>query len=743
MKSTNLLSAVLLRGVSLTVIALTPIGLASAQETPQGTNAQDRDVVVVTATRTSEDIQDVPLAVNVMSSEVLEDLRIQSVGDVLAYTPGAQSFGDDPSNQQVFIRGVGSDILGASSDPAVVTMVDGAVISRTWMRPGAIFDLNRVEVARGPQGTTFGRNATAGVIQFISNRPEFENSGSASIDIGNYDLMEAQFTVNREFSETVAGRLSAYSMQRDGYFTDETDPENTLGDRTTLAVRGQLLFELSDSIDVLLRGAYSDEHIDEATLAQITDPSRPVNYPFFGAFLPRDTDPLTVQTTEQRWDRRLWNVGAEVSFEQGDLTWTWTTDYAQGELPSYTHPWGVPFLAYKAIANEEATVLQTEVRLDNAAQDSPFQWIAGLYALNEDITRQEEKEIMVGTPLQAYHDFVQKNETNSFGVFANGQYEFATGTTISAGVRYSSDEKDYQVPFMSCSNQPNPNGLNPVPGGPGSGICNAFLLEFRTGVTYISGRNSASWDDTSYRVSVSQAIGEDFNLYASYATAYKGGGFPNEPNSGRPEAFIPYDPEVVATTEIGAKGALLEGALNFELAAFDSVYDDRQSESVLPGVGTNVVFNIESASISGLEGQVSWDLTDSFNVTGNFTLLDHEDDTTGEPLTGLMDWTWFLAAGYDHAIGDGSRIRFAADVRSRADRLTGDIPPLTVPEETLYGASATWYAADDNLSVSLWGRNLTDELDVQQLSARTILGSQGTLTAGSPRTYGVTLRTDF
>lgn len=727
-------ASMLLAGVAAMVL----VQPAFAQE-EAGDEARD-DAIIVTATRVGTDITDVPVAVNVLDSEMLENRRVQSVGDVLNYTPGAISYGnDDPSNQSVFIRGVGSDILGASADAAVVTMIDGAVISRTWMRPGALFDLNRVEVARGPQGTTFGRNATGGVVQFISNRPVMQNEGDVQFGLGNYGLFETRGAANAVLSEQVAVRLAAYYQERDGYFTNELDPKETFGDRDAIALRGQLLFEATDTFELLIRGNYSDEHIDEAVLGDLRNGV--ATYPFFGTYTPRDSDPRSTQTsTGQFWDRELWDIGFEATLEAGDHTVTWTGNYAEGSLSSLTHPWAVPFLAYRTIADERATVWQSELRVDNSASSSPLQYVAGLYYLNEDVFRQEEKQIQIGDAIRStYHDFIQLNVTDSIGVFANFQYEFPTGTTVAVGGRYSYDKKDYQVPFMSCSKAPNPDGLDPVPGGRGSPICGAFLLEWATGVNYISGGNDANWDDFSYRLSVSQELGADINLYASWATAYKGGGFPNEPNSGRPEAFIPYNPETVRTVELGLKGVLLDGGLRFEFAAFDSKYDDRQQETILQPIGTNVVFNVDSATIQGVEGQVSLDVTDNFNIIGNITLLDFKDDTTGLPLPGLAKTTAFLAASYEVPLPGGSSLNFGGDLRYRSSRLNEDSVPLTIPGETLLGANVNWTSADDALSLSIWGRNLTNELDVQGLSTRTVLSANGgTLTPGAPRTYGVT-----
>ena len=695
--------------------------------------------IVVTARRRAETSRDAPIAVNVFTGQDIEDLRIRDIGDVLAYSPGTQFSGGSPDQQDIIIRGVGADIYGASAEASVVTVIDDAIISRSWMRNGLVYDLNRVEVLRGPQGTTFGRNATAGVIHFVSNTPEFEQNSSVSLDAGNYGLVEVRGHFNTPISDETALRFSAFYLDRDGYSTDEVTGAG-LDNKDTLAVRGQLRSQLTDKLEVLLRVNYSDEHIDVPNPLEVQDPTMPVN--FLGGVLTYqalNTDIRSVQEYDfqsEYFDREMWDVSLDVSYDFGDLGLTSITNFRHGRIDTLRGIWGTAVPVLRQDSFEDADVFQTELRLHNSASDSNVQWQAGLFYLTEDVMRREEKLIMLTTPFEAYHDFLQDNTTDSFGVFGTVEYEFASGTRISAGLRYSSDEKTYTVPFASCGDTPNITGLNPIPGGPAL-ICGlAGLILDYPNTTFISGKNSADWEDTNYRLTVTHPVSETLNVYASYATGYKSGGFPNEPNGPAPDGFQPYDPETVGTFEIGAKGVLLDGAMRLDLALFDSDYEDRQQESITPA-GNNIVFNQASATIRGVEAVLNWNIAERLSLIANMSYLDHEDDATGEPLPDIRDWKAMTALSYDIPLNNDSSLRFYVDARFGDDILRATTPPIVVPADTILGANVTWVSANDRMTVGLWGRNLTNEDDLFHLSP-TALGDQGYMRVGAPRTYGVT-----
>jgi iron complex outermembrane recepter protein len=782
----RLLNQSVLSAFALAATGLTSVPAFAQNAAPEGTLEE----VLVTVSRVAESIQDVPVAVNVMSGETLRDLRVKDIGDVLAYTPSADFDAGSPDQSGISIRGISSDIYGASGDAAVVAMVDNAVISRSWMRTGAFFDISRVEVARGPQGTTFGRNATGGVVHFLTNRPTDDQEISVGAEFGNYSLIEGTGVWNQPFSDTVSTRLSAYYRERDGYFEQEANGDS-LDNQDVKAVRAQVLMSPSDSVDILLRGNYAEDHQDVSSPAEIRFTDIPVIYlsPALISYSALDTDPRRVGATPgQFFDRKLWDVGAELTFNMGDLTLNSLTNFRHGRVDTARDLWGTTTTVVRQESFEDADIIQQELRLDNSAANSRITWVTGLYYLHEDTVRWEQKDIMVGFPVQTYQSFRQENKTDSYGIFANAQFEVTSSTTLSAGARYSYDKKDYTVPFHVCGAQSNRQG-DPALGGPSGGrpgsLCSAFMQGYfvpntippnsvYSGLSFVSGGNEASWDDVSYRVSVSQKLGDAWNLYASYATGYKGGGFGNEPNNSLPDSFQPYDPETVATIEVGAKAKLFDNSLRLDVAIFDSDYEDIQAETIAPGTGSAITFNAEGgATIRGAEAQIEWQIGERVTLmsTGSYTDAYYNPpgliDPTGVVLTAgrfndLPFWSAFVGGSYLQPLPGGSSLRFYADVRFGGDVQSTLVIPRrnnpqqaaldgssdNYPQDEVVGANITWTNANGNMSVQLWGRNLTDEDDITTLSSPTALDRtdqfipgrfQGLLRVGPPLTYGISL----
>jgi iron complex outermembrane recepter protein len=744
------------------------------------TPAREIEEVVVSVTRLVENIQEVPVAVNVFSEEAITNLRIETIEDVLRYTPGAEFGGGSPDQTTIGIRGISSDLYGASQDASVVTMVDNTVLSRSWMRTGQMFDIERVEVARGPQGTSFGRNATGGVVHFVTRRPQFAQEHSVGIDYGSYDYTKITAIFNPELSDTTALRLGAYYQARDGYYEDQITGES-IDNTDTVALRAQLLMQPSETLEILLRGNYAEDHWDNSNPSALRFSDLPVIYvapnPPVG-FTYQDTndgDVFTVGSNKDTYfDRTLWDMGVELAFEMGNLTLNSITNFRHGDVDTIRDPWGTNRLPFRQKSIEDADVFQQELRLDNSAAEARLTWLTGLYYLYEDTLRQEEKQIMVGAATQTYQQFQQLNTTNSFGIFGTVTFDLTPTTELSAGLRYSYDEKDYSVPFHSCGAVANFNSdpalVGPQQGLPGA-ICTAFIPTYNSGpLRKFSGSNSEDWDDVSYRLAVRQSLfSEALNVYLSYATGYKSGGFSNEPASPDPINFEPFDPETVDTLELGAKFYGPQG-ISLDIAAYDSTYDDIQVEVGDSQTGQRILFNGSGAKIQGVEAQITWQVTDSFSMAANGNYIDARYDDPGlytpagdlitsGPFTGIPSWTGFLAGNYTFGLPGGSSLTLHGDVRVQDEvpeylSIAGNPLDDTYdpsPRDPVYGANIAWQSATGRLGLTVWGRNLSDELN-PNLGGPTVLDRthrfypgrfQGTQTAAAPLTYGVSFNYSF
>lgn len=722
--------------------------------------------VIVTATRVERSLQDVPVSVTALSATQIEDYQLQNLADVMAYTPGAQGYpsgisGGTPSGAGLTIRGVQSEPTGSSASPGLVTMFDEMILTKSWMNPGAsIHDLSRVEVLRGPQGTTFGRNSTAGVVHLVSNRPSLtEEFTETSLDFGTYDRTVLQLNRNNRLGENSALRVSAYYRSEDGHLKDETDGF-TVGDNESKSIRIQLLSRPNERLETVFRLQWSDEEFEYPGLSDAiwadgrgglvtsTYHLGPPFIPDIGSWTGKDTDTRTVNTfgplEENLYERDLWSATAEVRYSFDSVNLTWISSYLDGRLDSQYTPWGAvaPTEGIHFTQFDTAELFQTELRFDNSSQETPLQWVAGLLYLTEDTSFFEEKEIFRhSNRWRTNHDFLNEGTNTSYGVFANMTYDLAPNTTVAAGVRHSVDEKDFRLPFQTCGSQPNLSGdPNAIVFSP-TNICFAFLEGYSTGNTWFSGSGEDDWSDTSWRVSLSQRLGSEGNLhlYGSVSTAYTSGTFTSEPVD--LPMGIPIEatnPEFVEALEVGLKGTVMDNRLRFDVVAHQSDWEDRQEVLLDPDTARHFTVNLPNVDIKGVEAQFDWRITDNFALLFTSAYVDAMDVDTGEQLLGVMKNSGTLGGVYDFQLANGSSLHANLNVVVNDDRTTnGGVAPAS----EIWSGSIVWTSANRPLSVRFWMRNITDDANILNVFRLPIRLSPQTrnVNHGPPRTAGISI----
>ena len=698
--------------------------------------------VIVTARKVQESMQDVPVAVSSLSERFVKDLNIRSVAQTLDFIPGATYISSSPGEQTFSIRGVSSGAEGASADSGVLVMVDNEVISRDFMRSSAMYDVQRVEVLRGPQGTTYGRNSTGGVIHTLNNTPSQESSGSLALDVGNYGYYGIDGYVNGALSDTVSGRLSGRYSDREGYSEDALTGDDLDAWEDT-ALRGQLLFDASEELSVLVRAHWSDEDGDNPSPRKALDASLPDIFRFDPPAAPYaelSSDPWKVQNSDDLYyERNIWGLSAEVHWEIGGLNLTSLTTYRDADDEVRVDLFGTPRDMVVQNSENDATTWSQEFRLDNAGSGSKLTWVVGAFFLGEEHERSERKEILTGviavTPLvpivdpgepwTTTQDFDQSNETDSIGLFGEVSYNLTENTALAVGGRYSYDEKSYDV-FHTAD-------------GPAS----ILLIDEPVVETSIS----EDWDAITGKVSLTHHFSDSTMIYASFSTGYKSGGFNPEPPT-LEAAETPFDEETVQTFEIGAKTQWLEDRLRVNVTAFDSTYDDIQAE-FFSASGATIIENVAEASILGAELEVTWLVTDNFSLMGSTAIYDHEyenfidadgNDLSGNPIANVPDWTLNLSAIYSVPLKSGD-LDFRVDYRNRDDIYDdADTNKDTGvrPGEEIVHARVAWTSSDESWNVALWGKNLTDQEEIVNLGPRSIM-SQRHVVYSPPRTYGVSL----
>ena len=356
--------------------------------------------IIVTSRRYAEDINDAPLSVNVLDGEYLKSSGVNNVSDIVELTPGA-TWGHYTMAQPGFtLRGIESYNVGnASLESGVQMVIDGVPITKAFMMSPQIYDLDRVEVMRGPQGTTFGRNATLGLVHFISGQPTQDFSAAANFSAGTRGLLGINGHINGGVSDTVAIRVAANWKEYEGELEDENTGQSLEGSRGG-AIRASASFTPSDTFSALLklehvvdRNDPSVRRHESCTVPVLLSP------PYINEYTPPcDNWKASVSSPPPGG----WYENRDMSFLTGELVWdlgdvaiTSLTGLQKGQHETIMDVFASPEVIQDQIVENEANVFSTELRVDNAASGKPITWLVGLYLLDQSEDRLEHN---IGAP---------------------------------------------------------------------------------------------------------------------------------------------------------------------------------------------------------------------------------------------------------------------------------------------------------------------------------------------------------
>ena len=740
---------------------------AQAQAAPADPVALEE--VVVTARRYEESLQDAPLSVSVMDGEYLAAQQLHQVKDVIDRSPGT-GFTRFNKLQNVFsMRGLNSQTEGAAGDPSVLTVVDDVVYVKDYMKSAEFFDVERVEILRGPQGTSFGRNATGGLVHIINRRPTAEPGGSISATAGNYGHWAMDGVANGALSDDVAGRLAVHYTTHDGYTRDVLRDVDLAGEEN-LSARASLLFTPSDELGIYLKAEYSKDD-DQAAVRQARNCVDPMEE-FTGFVDPCSPWETAISETTGSGEafylkREVINLTAQVDWELTDsLTLTSISAFLDGEGDYNMDSAGTPRDLNFSITRNDSSQFSQEFRLDNHAGGGELRWLTGLYYLSDDHDRQDGREwvqedLSVFGPGPPFSPTavtaVSNNQTESIGLFGEVSYDLSDRLTGTVGLRYSSDEKDFVIshngsgfggPVTNFLAEIPENG-GPCPPGP------TCALGFDDAAA------TADWGHLSYMASLAYALRDDVMLYGTVSEAYKTGGFNGEPQTAA-DAVIPYDEETAMNVEVGLKSEW-QHRLRLNASVFRVEYDDQQVNVFRAGANgfvTQVIDNAANSEVFGVELDYAWQVTDHFRLSGNLARLDAEFqdtviqtgpgpasivDISGNRPNNVPEWTATLVGELEFPLDNGSRIALRADWRGRGE-VYNDIvndPAFERPGTDIVGARAAWMSAADRWQLELWGRNLGDEVDVLNIGPQPPFLGDNPVGFGPPRTYGGTLTYRF
>lgn len=712
-------------------LVLTPAVLAASSGPPQRNTSTVIEEVMVTAQRVEQNLQDVPVAVSAFNEETLWVNRMINMEDIAQRTPSFTATAVNPGEPNLAIRGIGTEGINsnAGGDASVVMFVDGVYIGRGGAAPLELYDLERVEVLRGPQGTLFGKNAVGGAISLTSRRPSFDdNFVDVSGTFGNYERVELLGRFNYALSDTLAVSGAVNSVQHDGYTGNETTG-NKVDDEKSAGGRLSVRWAPSDALDVMV----TLDHVNQDQAGQPRD--NVCDSSFNGGVHCVGVDPDTrrVNAFKDGYLRReVTGLTANVDY---DTTWGMLTSVTAYRTSDYSHadaffsnPINPPAQIESYNENiEEADQFSQEVRLAFDALNSRLRGVAGVYYLYEQIERDERLEQIFPVPaVTGIGSFPQDVDSTSFALFGQLDYDLTDRLTVTAGARMTWEKKDADLAGVLVA-------------GPG--------LPPPLGEEYDVDADE-SWDAFTPKFAASYRISDDAMVYASAARGFKSGGFQGTAGTAE-SAAVPYDPEFAWSYEIGAKTEWLEDSLRLNAAVFHIDYDDLQVSQLVP-LCCVVIGNAATAEIDGAEVEVLYRPLPGMDINASYSYLDAEfesfaegatADHSGNTLPRAPENKYNVGAQYEWSLGDTGTLLARVDWSRQSEIFfEASNTPLEVQDSyDLLDARLALRAHDDTWEVALWGKNLDDELVKNHIVAFAPFQQQLNIYL-PPRTYGVTFR---
>ncbi len=710
--------AALLAGVSLSLLG-GGVAIAQTQSNTAPTDVSASaapEQVVVTARRRNEVLKDVPIAVTAFTAARLNSLGVRDITDLQTTTPSLTISAARGTNSTLiaFIRGVGQQDPLWGFDPGVGLYVDDIYIARPQAAVLDVFDVQRIEVLRGPQGTLYGRNTIGGAIKYVTAKigstPELSLKGQFG-SYGEHDeIVSAKAPLGGGFA--VSGAVAKYD--HDGYGKNLNTGHDTYN-KDLLAARASL--EWSPSSDLFFRLA--GDRVNDMSNARHGHRQAPYTN---GAGVTFGVLPGVYDTMAGAGDKNSvvaegasfladWTYSPHVTFKSITAYRSGRTD---GNIDFDETP--QPYLDIPAHYRDRQFTQELQM-LFNVDR---LHGVAGLFYLNADASGAFDTVLTNASPAMGFTIFDGGYvDTKSYAGFVDGSYDVTDRFQVSVGGRYTKDEKTGHVSRITYLGTRSPFFGNPA--------------AVQLGTPNTNYTNSKTFQKFTPRVSATYKFSPDISGYASYGQGFKSGGFDMRGDAkAYPATVNGYRPETVNTYEVGLKGSVLDGSLNFSSAIFHSDYKDQQITTQYPnttGGIASVVDNVGSSTLEGAEFEGGYRFNSDFVVNTSLSYIHTKFDKyiafvpgTGSG-TGLIDvsgqrklqntpkWTGAVSATWSHDFGEHGRLALTpvAAYRSFTQQFETAVPLIDQPAYWLYNADLTWTSPSKRYEIALHGKNLSDE----------------------------------
>lgn len=741
-------------GVSLGLAMMSFCSMANDSTPAQDKNTDNKvfEEIVVTAQKRVQNVQDIPIAISAFGADQLRDRGIDDFSKLATLTPGLNL---TPStgffDPIVTIRGIGLRFEEPNVSASAAVHIDEVAMATPTYLNFPVFDIERVEILKGPQGTLFGQNTTAGAINFISKKASQDLDGYVDYSYGRFNESDLEAAIGGGLSDNLAARLAIKYTKSDGYqhnigtertagFTrvpglipgiEPVAADDSFGGQDKFAARLNLLLDISDDLSI------------QTTLRYFQDQSEVPMVKLEGTdalgMTPTSDDPHTVEgNNPNNNDHQQWGAQIKLDWDLGFATFTSLTGYENLERKQSTSEGSATRIIDQDLENESHLFSQ-EFRLVGTSDIA--NWTLGAN-YNEDqvdfFKRQNTLDLILG-----YLDTQYVRDVEGWAVFGQVDWFINEQLNITTGVRYLEEEraidrssKDYNLYGISAVDRLFPD------------------------IPIISADNIDA-DEVTWRLSLDYTPAESTLLYASISKGFKSGGFDGSAITSL-AALEPFDGEELISYEAGFKWTGQELPLRINGSTFFYDYDNLQAQTLVTIVGEDntgtvqdaILANAGAAEIKGAELDLNWRLTDELTLTAGVTYLtseivdfDSEDPdavkaTEGNDTPNTPEWQTSLQLTYETEISSDYFARASIDYSS-IDDVYADIDnteSLVIEGFKMVNGRFEISPTEADWSVGIWVRNLTDETYFTSVAPAFTAPNGFIKTYALPRTYGIDFR---
>lgn len=689
-------------------------GAAFLSVTATSVYAQSADTIetiVVTAEKRATDAQTTPIAMQIFTGQQLTAQGINSTSDLQFHTPDLM-ISSNTLQGEVYIRGIGTDIASIGADPSVAVLLDGVYLPRLSTSLQDLYDVARVEVLKGPQGTLYGRNATGGVINIVSELPTDAFEVKADALYGNYNQQRYRFSISGTLADNLTGRFTFVSHSDDG-FVKNLYTGGRINRLDDMAGRGMLRWQPSSKLDITLSADLSNDSGNPSTSVRVLSNDAP-QVVFFGGLVASNPFNTYENFPELTLDQQG-GVTGKIVWDEGDFLFTSISAYRFSRFHVLFDSDGTNIDWVNLQAHQNSKTASQEFQFASKP-GSPLDWIFGLYYFNENANSNYFVAApIVGETLQP----LATNTTNAYAAYAEATYHVTDKFLLTAGARYSDETKD------------------------------ATLVEYISGASAGSFDGGKTWTAFTPKFVAQYFPTDQVMLFASATRGFKSGGFSSTAIQNPPG----FSPEYVWSYEAGLKSTFLDQRLRLNASAFYYDYNNLQV-NVYNALTITTIENAAKATIKGLELEADAVPVDGLTLSANSAFLDPTYDNyetvnpdfpgsspvnlKGNTMVRAPRMTYTLSGEYTHPLADVGDLtgRLEYSYRSRTYFTPFDAPGVSQAGFGLWNARLTYAPANSIWSVAAFINNISNQVYYQE-EARTA-GLVGTIGwVGDPRTFGV------